>query len=93
MYNSIYIKLVDSASKWRDIGAALGFREGELNNIQSDPGLLMHSPPKSYLREILSQWLQWAPGDGRGSTGYATKKLMNAALLKANLGRVAEQFQ
>ena len=55
--------------------------------------LLTQSAPKSYLREMLSQWLQWAPGDGRGSTGYASKKSLRAALLKANLGQLAQQFQ
>ena len=55
--------------------------------------LLAQSPPKSYLREMLNQWLQWAPGDRRGSTGFATKGSLRAALLKANLGVVAEQFQ
>ena len=91
--SSIYKKLEDKAFKWRDIGAVLGFKEGELNNIQSDPMLLTQSPPKSYLREMLSQWLQWAPGDGRGSTSYATKESLHAALLRANIGLVAEQFQ
>ena len=42
---------------------------------------------------MLSQWLQWTPGDGRGSTGYATRESLHAALLKANLGVVAKQFQ
>ena len=54
--------------------------------------LLTQSPPESYLREMLSQWLQWAPGDGRGSTGFATRELLRAALLRANLGQLAQQF-
>ena len=64
-----------------------------MDNIQSNPMLLTQSAPKSYLREMLSQWLQWTPGDGRGSTGYASKKSLRAALLKANLGQLAQQFQ
>ena len=60
--------------------------------IQSNPMLLTQSPPKSYLRELLSQWLQWAPGDGRGSTGFATRESLRTALLKANLGQLAQQF-
>lgn len=81
------------AAYWRDIGKELGFKEGEMNNVQSNQMLLMQSPPKSYLREMLTQWLQWAPGDRRGSTGYATKESLRAALLRANLGQLAEQFQ
>ena len=60
--------------------------------IENSPSLFMQAP-KSFLREVLTQWLQWAPGDGRGSTSYATKESLHAALLKANLGQLAEQFQ
>ena len=91
-HSSIYSKLKDKAANWRDIGKELGFKEGEMNNIQSNPMLLLQSAPKSYLRELLSQWLQWAPGDERGSTGCASKESLRAALLKANLGQLAEQF-
>ena len=62
-----------------------------MNNIQSRPMLLMQAP-ESYLGEMLSQWLQWAPGDGRGSTGFATRESLRAALLRANLGQVAQHF-
>ena len=58
----------------------------------STPWLLTEAP-RSWLREMLTQWLEWAPGDGRGSTGYATKEALHAALLHANLGVVAQQFQ
>ena len=76
-----------------DIRKALGFKEGEMENIDHCPTLMV-SAPKSWLREMLTQWLQWAPGDGRGSTGFATKETLRAALLKANLGNdYAEQFQ
>jgi hypothetical protein len=49
--------------------------------------------PQSFLGEMLSQWLQWASGDGRGSTGFATRESLRAALLRANLGQLAEQFR
>jgi hypothetical protein len=48
--------------------------------------------PESYLGEMLSRWLQWAPGDGRGSAGFATRGSLQAALLKANLGQLAHQL-
>ena len=91
-HSSIYYKLEYQAANWRDIGKALGFLEGELNVIEKSPSLFMQAP-KSFLGEMLTQWLQWAPGDGRGSTSYATKESLHAALLKANLGQLAEQFQ
>jgi hypothetical protein len=62
-----------------------------MDNIQSCPRLFMEAP-ESYLGEMLSQWLQWAPGDGRGSTGYASKESLRAALIKANLGQLAHQL-
>ena len=46
--------------------------------------------PKSYLEELLRKWMLWAPGDGRGSTGYATKESLIAALKRANLGALAK---
>lgn len=58
-----------------------------------DPMLMLQFPPKSYLRNMLSQWLQWAPGDGRGSTSFATKGMLHAALLKAKLGDPAKEFE
>ena len=59
--------------------------------IQNTPMLMMQAP-KSWLGQMLTQWLQWAPGDGRCSTGFATKESLRAALSKANLGQLAEQF-
>ena len=71
--DSDHEKLAPHAAKWRDVGKGLGFKEEEMDSIQSNPMLMMQSPPKSWLKEMLSQWLQWAPGDGRGSTGVATR--------------------
>ena len=70
---------------------------GVMNSIQASPVLMMEAPgmqdPQSCLRQMLSQWLQWAPGDGRGSTGFATKESLRAALFSINLGRLAKQFR
>ena len=91
-YSDLYYKLEQHAAKWRDIGRALGFKEGEMDNIQSRPFLTMLAP-NSWLGEMLTQWLQWAPGDGRGSMGFATRDSLRAALLKTNLGQLAQQFE
>ena len=90
-HSAIYYKLEGHATKWRDIGRALGFTEGEMSNIECRP-FLMRLAPNSWLGEMLTQWLEWAPGDGRGSTGFATKEALRMALLKANLGQLAQQF-
>ena len=84
--------LEDHAAKWRDIGGVLGFSEGELDNIQCNQVLLTQSPPMSFLKQMISQWLQWVPGDGRGSTDCAMKESLVAALKKVNLGRLAEKI-
>ena len=88
---SICAKLELHAAKWREIGGALGFKEGELDNIQNNLLLFMDSP-QSWLKRMITQWLQWIPGDGRGSTSVATKESLCAALLKINLGQLAQQF-
>ena len=63
-----------------------------MDNIAGRP-LLMQLAPNSWLGEMLTQWLEWAPGDGRGSEGFATKEVLRAALLKTNLGQLAQQFK
>ena len=84
-------KLNSHASKWRDIGSQLGFLEGELATIEDKP-LLLTGAPKSWLREMLSEWLQWAPGDGRGSSSFATLYALKIALSNSGLGATASCF-
>ena len=55
--------------------------------------LLMMQAPGSWLGQMLTQWLQWAPGDRRNSPGFATKESLREALLKANLGALAEEIK
>ena len=62
-HTDIYSKLQSQAFKWRDIGRGLGFLEDELKVIENAPALLMQAP-KSYLRVMLTQWLQWGPEMG-----------------------------
>ena len=81
-------QLCEHAAKWRDIGGALGFTQGELDTIQAKPFLLAGGP-KSWLGSMLSDWLQWAPGDGRGSTHFATLEILKYALQQVNLGATA----
>ena len=87
----IYHKLEPRAARWNDVGDALGFSEGEMENIASSPMLLMQAP-RSHLRQMLAQWLQWAPGDGRGSKDFATKEALYAALMKKNLTSIANSL-
>ena len=69
----------------------LGFLPTELDNIQHRP-LLLSNAPTSWLSAMLSKWLQWAPGDIRGSTSFATLEGLKDALRKAGLGAAAHDL-
>ena len=87
----LFRQLAESASRWREIGMYLGFRLGELDNIQSNPWF--SQGPTSWLSVMLSHWLQWAPGDGRGSNSFATMEGLKAALSQAGLGATAHDLK
>ena len=86
---SLYEKLIQHSSKWRDIGMFLGFSPSELDDIQERPPLY-GTAPKSWLRAILTEWLQWAPGDGRGSTNVANEHSLKQALIKSGFSDTAQ---
>ena len=53
-------RLHNYAFRWREIGTALGFQHGELENIRhSLPG----ANTQRLLTELLSQWSQWPTVD------------------------------
>jgi len=49
-----------AAPKWRAIGGTLGIRDSDLSIIQHNLGLVPEGPT-GYFREMLTQWLKWAP--------------------------------
>ena len=69
----------------------LGFRHGELDNIEARP-ILLQDAPTSWLSAMLAEWLQWAPRDMRGSTSFATVENLKIALKQAGLGATAHEF-
>ena len=87
----ILLILEKHAPQWREIGAGLKFTEYELDNIENMP-LLLSSAPKSWLRTMLSKWLQWVPGDNRGSTSFATLEALKGALSEAGLAATANDL-
>ena len=91
-YASLIQQLSKDAAKWRDIGIHLGFGTNELDIIQSKPALYTRAP-MSWLQETLSQWLQWAPGDSRGSTSFATLENLKTALHRVELGATAHDLK
>ena len=91
-HDKLFLQLRTHASRWRDIAAHLGFFQEELDRIQRTPTLL-NQGPSSYLSEVLSQWLQWAPGDGRGSTDFAKLSALKLALSATGLGHTAHNVK
>ena len=87
-YPSLISQLNNCTAKWREIGTHLGFQQEELNIIEARP-LLLNTAPKSWLSTLLSEWMEWAPGDSRGSTKYANLGDLKSAVSKAGFGVVA----
>ena len=85
----IYGQLREYSAEWKRSGCELGFREGELSNIEARPN---NRTAEDSLRTMLSVWLQWAPRDGRHSTEYATLRALKRAVSNAGFGTTAEQL-
>ena len=79
---SLVEQLWPHAAKWREIGTYLGFRQTELNLIQTSPMHLMGAPG-SWLSAMLEAWLEWRPGDNRGSSESASLESLNRAVALA----------
>ena len=87
----IFEQLQKHSSDWMKIGTYLGFLPSELRNIQTSP-LLLFNGPDGWLSTLLEKWLQWAPGDSRGSKNFATLENLKSALLKAGFGATAHNL-
>ena len=83
-------ELSEHSASWMQIGAGLGFTHSELSIVRNThPG----SDPKDCLRQMLSQWLEWAPGDSRGSTMSANLERLQIVLVSVNLTETAEKLR
>ena len=76
---------------WKKIGKHLGFTANELSLIEAAPTHHANAP-SSWMTAMLSSWQQWAPGDHRGSTSYATLDSLRTAVDKAGLGLTAQEL-
>ena len=91
-HHAVLLKQLTKHSRdWKVIGSCLGFSYGELNDIEARP-FLQPGAPTSWLSTMLAQWLQWAPGDSRGSTSFASLKALKTALNEACLGATAHDL-
>ena len=70
--------------QWRTIGGSLGFLDSDLSIIQHSPLLIPEGTP-GYFREMLSQWLKWAPPNHP----QPTLKALSDALQSSGHERVA----
>ena len=82
-HSVLFKQLSKHSAKWESIGISIGFLPRELEEIQAKP-LLLIGAPTTYLSAMLAQWLQWAPGDKRGSANYATLEGLKFALASIN---------
>ena len=89
-HHSMLMKhFIKHAARWRQIGTILGFRQGELNSIE----IYKHAPgPENWLSKMLAEWLQWAPGDSRGSQSFATMDVFEVALGTLRPGATANNL-
>ena len=60
-------KLKPAAPQWKTVGLTLGFPYDELTIIEHKP-MLIPEGDSGYFREMLSQWLKWAPPNHRWPT-------------------------
>ena len=90
-FTTLYKQLSSNSAKWNMIGLNLGFQPSELQIIRARP-FLQSGAPESWLGTMLSEWLEWAPGDGRGSKGYATLHDLKDALVECGLRETARSL-
>ena len=86
------MRLLQSYSyKWNPIGLSPGFTQHELNTISGMLKLLTGAPV-SYLRELLSQWVQWPTTD---HPSHPTVRALCTALCSSlvGLGGLAEELE
>ena len=84
---NILIAMKGMASRWYDIGIHLDFSDGELRAIQNMP-LLLPEGVNGFLREMLSQWLKWAPPKHK----WPTIECLAAALRNIGEEKVAHDL-
>jgi hypothetical protein len=89
-YGCLCEKLHRCAAKWKQIAQSLRFTYSEINNIKTCP---LNMDLDSCIDDVIGVWLQWAPGDARGSEDYATLEQLQNAVSKAGFGVVASELK
>jgi hypothetical protein len=87
-HSVLFRQLQIHSAQWREIALCLGFLPSELDEIQARP-FLLSGAPKSWLSKMLAEWLQWAPGDSRGSKKFAMLEDLKCALSESGFSNLA----
>ena len=87
-YGILVEQLAPCSPQWDRIAGGLRFQRDEIENIKASPSFIIDAP-MSWLREVISQWITWTPGDARGSKDRPTLEALKRAVDKAGFGMVA----
>ena len=86
-------QLSNCADQWRKIGIYLKFTQIELNILEVKNTYKYRVPDSStLLNKMLQQWLQWCPGDSRGSNNYPCLEDLKDALRLAGFRETADNL-
>ena len=77
-----------AAPQWKMIGDTLGFLDSDLSIIQQSPLFIPEGPP-GYFRQMLSQWLNWAPPNH----SWPTLEALEMALRRSGQENLAFQLR
>ena len=83
------LTLTDKATpQWKKLGLELGFTHNDLQKIEHKP-LLMLEGTEGYYRELIAQWLEWAPPNHK----LPTVQALSCALKNVGQERVAYELE
>lgn len=82
-------KLAPNANVWKEIGGKLGFKRGELDNIENPVG----QKPHKYLSTMLNDWSHWTPGTSHKKYAWLEDLLGALHIYGVNLGDLAEEIK
>ena len=83
--------LKGAVAKWKTIGLTLGIPDADLTAIERKP-LLIPEGDSGYFRDMLSQWLKWAPPNHRWPTLEALAMVLNEAGEESRAYGLREQY-
>ena len=90
-YGYLHEQLCPCADKWEKIAMGLRFTSDEIRIIKSNPANFTGGPT-ACLGAVLTDWMQWAPGDARGSKDRATLEALKTAVSRAGFGVIADEL-